>query len=90
MTYKSLRNFSVSVNVVLKHFTRSDGINQSCGSMYLTLLAHIRIFALDIWHVIASFIHRIISSFVACMAAPYFSTLYHKRHDFRKKLLNVK
>ena len=34
---------------------------------------------------------RIILLAVACLALQYFSTLSHKRHDFRKKkLLNIK
>jgi len=33
---------------------------------------------------------RIILPSAACLAIQYFFTLYHKRHDFRKALLNIK
>jgi hypothetical protein len=33
---------------------------------------------------------RIMFSFVTCLALPYFSTLSHKWHDFREKMINYK
>jgi hypothetical protein len=39
---------------------------------------------------LAQGMHRVILSPVACPAVQYFTTLSHKRHDYRGKLLNVK
>ena len=51
----------------------------ACAYVYVALL---------IKH--ATRMRHIVTSFVAPHAPPYFSTLPHKRHDFKKKLLNIK
>ena len=38
---------------------------------------------------IASFLRRIILSCLTCLDIPYFSSLSHKRHSFRTRILNV-
>jgi hypothetical protein len=39
---------------------------------------------------LSSFLRSIILSSVTCLALHYFSALSHKRHDFRKTILNIK
>jgi hypothetical protein len=92
MTDKLLRgSFSVFVSVAVKHFARTDGIDQlrssityyECASVFLPQLSGTQI---------ASFLLRIILSFAACPAVPHLSTLPQKRHDFFwvGGLLNIK
>jgi hypothetical protein len=38
----------------------------------------------------ATRLHHIVTSFVAALASPHFSTFSHKKHDFIKRLLNMK
>jgi hypothetical protein len=38
----------------------------------------------------ASFLRRIIPSSAAYLVLPYFSELFHKQHDFRRKVIEYK
>jgi hypothetical protein len=77
--------FSVFVSLAIKHFTRSDGIDQLWSSncyilwLFLDSCSYIR--------------HekcvRLIMSTVACLTLSHFSTLSHKQHDlFGKKFIS--
>ena len=48
----------------------------------------VRALALLVQH--ATRMRHIVTSFVASLAPPYFSTFSHKRHDFREKVTKCK
>ena len=68
--------------------------NQCCSGKQISITYSECVFvALGVQH--AMRMHHIILSSVACQALQYFSTLSHKRYDFRKRkkkktLLNAK
>ena len=77
---KPLRSFSVFESVVVKHFTRSYGINQLWSNKYYERVS----VALIIQH--AKCMRLIKFSSIACLAVRDFPTLSHKRHDFRENV----
>jgi hypothetical protein len=86
MTGTSLRSFSVFVNVAVKRFTASDGINQLWSNEYYTLRVCVCSLSYPAWKAHASY-YIVICGLSGCTI---FSTLFHKWHDFRKNFINIK
>jgi len=78
-TNKTIRHSKYKRNTLHSHYCRGKAISITYAECVLV--------ALVIQH--GKRMRRIMSS-LACLTVPYFSGLSHKRHDFRKKLLNIK
>jgi hypothetical protein len=65
--------------IIITYFWRPDvwACAHGCASVALLIQHAIRM-------------RHIVTSFVTPLAPPYFSTLSHKRHDFRKKVIEHK
>ena len=89
MTDKSLPSFSV-LNIALREFTKSCGINQLCNNKNKILCVRVCICALVIRQGNRTFCASFMVLSVACLTVPYLFTLSLRQHNFRNKLIEHK